>query len=73
MGSKHGKYGYLKIGEDLYAKIRILKNRDPKNPEAYYFTGVFVKKKPRKARIIEGSDIPEEILSKIRSLVSSLR
>ncbi|MEZ0290227.1 MAG: DUF5622 domain-containing protein [Sulfolobales archaeon] len=72
MGSKHEKYGYVRVGKNLYAKIRILKNRDPKSVDGYYFTGVFVKRKPRKAKILLETDLPEELVLKIRSSLLSI-
>lgn len=71
MGSKHGKYVYVEVAEGLYAKIRVFKKRDPKSEDAYLFTGVFVKKPPRRARILSRTDIPEKILSVIESSVAA--
>ncbi len=70
MGVKHGKYAYLKVSEDLYAKIRVFKKRDPSSPSAYLFTGVFVKKPPRKAKVFSESDLPEESIKEIKRLMS---
>jgi hypothetical protein len=72
MGSKHGKYVYIAIDKDLYAKVRVFKKKDPKSADAYAFYGVFVKKPPRKAVVLSSSDLPEEILNKIKSYLSSI-
>jgi len=69
MGAKKGKYAYLKISDDLYAKIRVFKKRDPSSPNAYLFTGVLVKKPPRKAKILNESDLPEETIKDIRNKI----
>ncbi|MGC9147877.1 MAG: DUF5622 domain-containing protein [Sulfolobales archaeon] len=70
MGAKHGKYAYLKVSEDLYAKIRVFKKKDPSSSNAYLFAGVFVKKPPRKAKVLSESDLPEESIKEIKSKLS---
>lgn len=66
MGAKHGKYVYLRLSDELYAKLRLFKKRDPSTREAYLFTNVFVKKPPRKAKILSQSDVPEDLIREIR-------
>lgn len=65
MGGKHGKYVYVRRKDGLYVKVRVLKSRDDKDPSRYIPIGPAVKEPPITFKVIDESDVPEEVRSKL--------
>ncbi|MEM0373165.1 MAG: DUF5622 domain-containing protein [Sulfolobaceae archaeon] len=70
MGLKHGKYAYVKVKDNLFVKVRVLKSRDENSPDRYIILNVFHKKIPsRRAEVIELEKLPIEIKDKLLKLL----
>ncbi len=72
MGSKHGKYVYVKRDDGYYVKVRVLNIRfkkrgkekysfDINDPSRYVVLSVKIKKPPAKAQIIRIDDLPSSV------------
>ena len=66
MGLKKGKYVYVKIGNNAYVKVRVLKSKSEENPERYIVVGPIVKEPPWTAKVIDLETLPDDVASKIR-------
>jgi hypothetical protein len=62
MGLKHKKYVYVRVNDQLFVKLRVLKSRDENSPDRYILTGVMQKKIPsRYAQVIKLDQLPLEV------------
>ncbi|MEN3000050.1 MAG: DUF5622 domain-containing protein [Acidilobaceae archaeon] len=59
MGGKHGKYMYVKRGDGLYVKVRVLKSRE-QGPAKYVILGPAAKVPPMGFELMKEEDLPEE-------------
>jgi len=70
MGLKHGKYVYVKVKDNLFVKLRVLKSREENSPDRYIILNVIQKRVPsRKARVIEIEKLPIEVKDKLLKLL----
>ena len=61
MGGKHGKYVYVRRRDGWYVKVRVFKNRDPKDPQAYIIVGPKVREPPITFKVIHEDEVPDEV------------
>lgn len=67
MGGKHGKYVYVKRGDGLYVRVRVLKSRE-QDPAKFVIIGPAVRAPPLGFELLKEEDLPEstrEELSKV--------
>ena len=60
MGGKHGKYVYVRRSDGWYVKVRVLKNRDEKDPSRYIVVGPKVREAPLTYEVVDEDQLPEE-------------
>ena len=65
MGGKHGKYIYVERKDGWYVKVRVLKSRDPSDPDKYVVIGPRVKEPPYTYRIMKEDDLPDLVKEKL--------
>ena len=65
MGGKHGKYIYVERKDGWYVKVRVLKSRDPSDPDKYVVIGPKVKEPPYTYRIMKEDDLPDLVKEKL--------
>ena len=65
MGGKHGKYIYVERKDGWYIKVRVLKSRDPSDPDKYIVIGPKVKEPPYTYRIMKEDDLPDLVKEKL--------
>lgn len=65
MGGKHGKYIYVERKDGWYIKVRVLKSRDPSDPDKYVVVGPKVKNPPYTYKIMKEDDLPELVKEKL--------
>lgn len=65
MGGKHGKYIYVERKDGWYVKVRVLKSRDPTDPDKYVVVGPKVKNPPYTYKIMKEDDLPELVKEKL--------
>ena len=65
MGGKHGKYIYVERKDGWYIKVRVLKSRDPSDPDKYVVIGPKVKEPPYTYRIMKEDDLPDLVKEKL--------
>ena len=65
MGGKHGKYIYVERKDGWYVKVRVLKSRDPSDPDKYIVIGPKVKEPPYTYRIMKEDDLPDLVKEKL--------
>lgn len=68
MGGKHGKYVYVRRGDGLYVKVRVLKSREEKDPSRYVVVGPVVKAPPITYEVLEEGDVPGEVRQQLYSI-----
>lgn len=72
MTSKHGKYVYVEIDKNRFAKIRYLKSYEKaekaNDVNAYIILGKIVTKTNRKMKILKKEDLPVEVRDKLPRL-----
>lgn len=65
MGGKHGKYIYVERKDGWYIKVRVLKSRDPSDPDKYIVIGPKVKEPPYTYRVMKEDDLPDLVKEKL--------
>ncbi len=65
MGGKHGKYIYVERKDGWYVKVRVLKSRDPSDPDKYIVIGPKVKEPPYTYRVMKEDDLPDLVKEKL--------
>lgn len=65
MGGKHGKYAYVARRDGWYVKVRVLKNRDEKDPGRYIVVGPKTRRPPATYPLLEEEELPEEVRQSI--------
>ncbi len=65
MGGKHGKYIYVQRKDGWYVKVRVLKSREPSDPDKYIVIGPKVKEPPYTYKVLKEDDLPDLIKEKL--------
>ncbi len=65
MGGKHGKYIYVRRPDGWYVKVRVLKNREPKDPSRYIVVGPKTKTPPPTFEVMDYDELPDEVKPKL--------
>ncbi len=68
MGGKHGKYIYVERNDGWFVKVRVLKSREPNDPEKYIIVGPKVKKPPLTYKVVKEEELPDEVRDKLYSV-----
>lgn len=63
---KKGKYIYVEIDEGKYLKVRVLKSKARDDASRYIPLGVIVSKPSRSASVIKLSELPSDVINKIK-------